>query len=79
MPVGSKFTEAQIIEIMDSFNSGASASDLCRLHDISARTLFRWRAERGRQALRERLKELLAENKRLRLMLGAAGGAAVGR
>ncbi len=80
MPTGSNFTEAQIVEIIDSYDTGASLHDLCMIHNISARTLYRWRAQRGRDrdALRDRLKELVAENKRLRLMLASAGGFVVG-
>jgi putative transposase len=81
MPAGSRFTEAQIIEIIDRYESGVSPYDLCKAHGMSVRTLHRWRAERGRDrdAFRRRLQELQAENQKLRLMLADPSSVAVGR
>ncbi len=64
----SRFSEEQIIRILEQHQSGASTQDLCREHGISTGTFYRWKAKFGGMNVSEarRLKELEAENTRLK-------------
>jgi putative transposase len=55
----SKFSEAQITEILKEGESGMPISDLLRNHGISRPTYFNWRAKYGGVSVSEpkRLKE----------------------
>jgi len=66
----SKFTESQIIGILKAHESGAKAADLCREHGISTATFYKWRSKYGgmEASALKRLKELEAENSRLKRM-----------
>jgi len=41
----SRFSEEQIIVIMNEHQAGLSASDLCRKHGVSGSTFYKWRAK----------------------------------
>ncbi|MGY3134155.1 putative transposase [Bradyrhizobium sp. USDA 4501] len=41
------FTEEQIIGVLKEHAAGMSASDLCRKHDISDATFYKWRSRYG--------------------------------
>ena len=43
----SRFTQGQIIGVLQEHQAGASASDLCRKHGISNATLYTWRLKYG--------------------------------
>ena len=64
----SRFSEAQIAEILKEGESGVSISDLIRKHGISRPTYFNWRAKYGGISVSElkRLKDLEAENAKLK-------------
>ena len=64
----SRFTEAQIIEILKENEAGVKASDLARKHAVSEHTIFRWKAKFGGMTVSEaqRLKQLEDENRRLK-------------
>jgi putative transposase len=66
----SKFTESQIFKILEESKSGVSVPDLCRQHGISSATYYKWRAKYGGMdvSMISRLKELEAENQRLKKM-----------
>ena len=66
----SKFNESQIIAILKQQNSGMSVNDICREHGISQPTFFNWKKKySGMEAAQlKRLKELEAENARLKRM-----------
>ena len=66
----SKFSEQQIVAILKQNESGVSVPDLCREHGISSATFYKWRAKYGGMdaSLIKRLKELEAENTRLKKM-----------
>ena len=82
----SRFSDEQIIGILQEHQAGMSAADLCRQHGISDATFYKWRSKYGGmdvsdakrlQALEEenaKLKKLLAESvldvSTLREMLG---------
>ena len=64
----SRFTEAQIIGILEQAEGGAKVGDLAREHGVSTATIYNWRAKFGGMDVSEakRLKELEGENRRLK-------------
>jgi len=66
----SRFSDSQILSILKQNESGTSAPDLCREHGMSTATFYKWRAKfSGMDAsLMKRMKELEAENARLKKM-----------
>jgi putative transposase len=63
----SRFTEAQIVAILQESTAGAKTADLLRHHGISAQTLYSWKRKFGGMTVSEaaRLKALEEENRRL--------------
>jgi putative transposase len=66
----SKFTDSQILSILKQAEAGSPATELCREHGISSATFYKWRARYGGMdaSMMVRLKELEAENTRLKKM-----------
>jgi putative transposase len=66
----SKFTESQIVAILKQQEAGLSINDLCREHGISQATFFNWKKKFSGMdsGTLKRLKELEAENARLKRM-----------
>lgn len=66
----SKFTDSQIMAILKQAEAGTPVPELCREHGMSSATFYKWRAKfSGMDAsLMARLKELEAENARLKKM-----------
>ena len=66
----SKFTESQIVAILKLQDVGMSVSEICRQQGISQPTFFSWKKKySGMDATNlKRLKELEAENSRLKRM-----------
>ncbi len=65
-----RFTENQIIKILNEAEAGIPVTDLCRMHGFSSSTFYKRKAKYGgmdASALR-RLKELEEENRRLKEM-----------
>lgn len=64
----SKFSEAQIFDILKEHEAGLTAAEVARKYDISAQTLYRWKSKYGGMELSEvkRLKALEEENRRLK-------------
>ncbi len=67
----SRFTEEQIIGIIREYEAGAQLAELCRRHNISQTTFYKWRAKYGGMAVSDvrRLKALEEENRRLKQLL----------
>jgi putative transposase len=67
----SRFTEEQIVAVLQEHAAGAQASELCRRHGISTATLYGWRSRYGGMAVNElrRLKALEDENARLKRLV----------
>ena len=65
-----RFSEAQIIGVLNEVESGKSVKDVCREHGISDATFYNWRAKYGGMELSQvkRLKELEEENHQLKHM-----------
>ena len=66
----SKFTESQIVAILKQQEAGLSINDLCREPGISQATFFNWKKKFSGMdsGTLKRLKELEAENTRLKRM-----------
>lgn len=66
----SKFTDSQIMAILKQAEAGTPVPELCREHGMSSATFYKWRAKFGGMdaPLMARLKELEAENARLKKM-----------
>jgi len=66
----SKFTDSQIMSILKQAEAGAPVTELCREHGMSSATFYKWRAKFGGMdaSLMARLRELEAENARLKKM-----------
>lgn len=66
----SKFTESKIVSILKENEAGVSIPELSRKHGVSTATLYNWRAKYGGMSSSDlkRLKELEAENRKLKEM-----------
>ena len=66
----SRYTESQIMEILKKGESGVPVPDLCREFGMSSASYYKWRAKYGGMdaSMIKRLKELEAENQRLKKM-----------
>ena len=66
----SKFSDSQILSILKQNESGIPVQDLCREHGMSSASFYKWRAKFGGMdaSLMRRMKELEAENARLKKM-----------
>jgi len=58
-----RFTESQIVAILNDADAGLKVKDLCRKHGISDATYYNWKAKYGGMAASDlkRLKELETE------------------
>jgi len=63
-------SDSQIMQILNQAQAGTPVSELCREHGMSSATFYKWRAKYGGMdtAMISRLKELEAENARLKKM-----------
>lgn len=66
----SRFTDSQIMDALKRVESGLAVPDLCRELGVSTATFYKWRSKYGGMdvSLIARMKELEAENARLRKM-----------
>jgi putative transposase len=66
----SRYSDSQIMAILKQNENGVSVPDLCREHGMSTAMFYKWRAKFGGMdaSMMKRLKELEAENARLRKM-----------
>ncbi len=69
-----RYSEEKIISILKEHEAGASAKDLSRRHGVAENTVYRWKAKFGGMEVSEakRLRELEAENARLKRLLAEA-------
>ena len=69
-----RYTEEQIISILKEHEAGASAMELSRRHGVVENTIYRWKSKFGGMEVSEakRLRELEAENAKLKRLLGGA-------
>ena len=67
-----RFTEEQVIGILRQAEAdGVVIRDLCKKHNLTEQTFFRWRNKYGGMSVPDarRLKELEAENAKLKKLL----------
>ena len=67
-----RFREEQIVKILKLQENGLKVTEICRQHGISEQTFYRWKSKYGGMSISEikRLKELEAENRRLKQLIG---------
>ena len=67
----SRFTEEQIIAILNEQERGIATAEVCRTHGISQGTFYKWKAKFGGMDVSDarKLKSLETENARLKKLL----------
>jgi putative transposase len=71
LDVKKRFTEEQIIGFLREAEAGLAVAELCRRHGFSESSYYLWRSKFGGMNVSDakRLKELEAENARLKRLL----------
>lgn len=66
----SRFTETQIVGILQEADAGLKVAEVCRKHGISAPTFYNWKSKYGGLGVAElrRIKELEADHAKLKRM-----------
>ena len=66
----SRYSDSQVMAILRQAEAGTPVPELCREHGMSSATFYKWRSKFGGMdaSLMARMKELEAENKRLKKM-----------
>lgn len=66
----SRFTESQVLAVLQEGEAGVAVAELVRKHGISRNTYFKWKSKYAGATVPElrRLRELEAENARLKRM-----------
>ncbi len=66
----SRFSDSQILAVLKQHEAGVPVAELSREHNVSTALIYQWRAKFGGMdaSLMKRLKELEAENARLKKM-----------
>lgn len=66
-----RFTEEQIIKVLEEGRSGIKIEELCRKHGIAVPTYYSWRAKFGEMTVSEaqRLRALEQENAKLKKLV----------
>lgn len=69
-----RFTDEQIVGVLREHEAGGTAREVRRRHGISEQTLYRWKSKNGGMEVSgtRRLRELEAENGRLKRLLAEA-------
>jgi putative transposase len=67
----SRFTEEQIVAIVQEYAAGAKVSELCGKHGMSDASFYKWKAKYGGLQVSDvrRLKDLEVENGKLKKLL----------
>jgi putative transposase len=65
---GKRFTEEQIIRILQEAERGMTVAEVCRQHNCSEQSFYRWKAKYGGLSISEarRLRSLQRENTQLK-------------
>ena len=66
-----RFNEEQIVRILQKVEGGLKVRDVCKEHNVSEQTFYRWRSKYSGMAVADvrRLKTLEAENAQLKRLL----------
>ena len=69
-----RFTEEQIILILNEHEAGSRVPDLSRRHGVAENTIYRWKSKFGGMEVSDvkRLRELEAENGKLKRLYADA-------
>jgi putative transposase len=67
----SRFSEEQIVGVLQEWDTGAKVVDLVRRHGVTEQTLYRWKKKYGGLQVNEakRLKALEEENRQLKRLV----------
>lgn len=67
-----RFTEEQIIAVLQQAEAGVKTGELCRQVGITEQTFYRWKSKYGGMKVSDakRLRELEQENRKLKQLLG---------
>ena len=65
-----RYTESQIIRVLNEVEGGRMVKDVCREYGISDATYYNWKSKYGGMTASDvkKLKELVDENRRLKRM-----------
>lgn len=68
---GKRYSETEIVRILQEVNGGKALAEVARQYGVSENTLYRWKSRYGDMTSGEvqRVRELEAENARLKRML----------
>ena len=63
-----RFSEDQVVRILEEFDSGKSVEEICREYNVARSTIYMWRKKYGGidRPLLKKLKKLEKENARLK-------------
>lgn len=66
-----RFSEEQIVRLLKEAEAGTGVPDLCRRHNITQTTFYRWKKKYGGMEVSDarKLKSLEDENRRLKKLL----------
>jgi len=66
----SRYTDSQIMKILQQAEAGTPVSELCREHGMSNASFYKWRSKYGGMdaSMISKMKELEVENARLKKM-----------
>ena len=66
-----RYTEEQIIAVLKEADQGVKTSDLCRKHNVSDATIYKWKAKYSGMEVSDirKMKSLEDENRRLKQMV----------
>jgi len=67
----SRYSEEQIISILNEHEAGSKTADLCRQHGMSPATLYKWKSKFGGMEVSDakRLRVVEAENAKLKRLV----------
>ena len=68
---GNRYTEEQIVRILQEVNGGKPVAGVFREHGVSEQSVYRWRTKYGGMEVSDvrRLKQLVEENRRLKTLV----------
>jgi putative transposase len=66
-----RYTEEQIIGVLKTADQGMTTAEVCRQHNISSATLYKWKSKFGGMEVSDarRLKALEDENRKLKTLV----------
>ena len=66
-----RYTEEQIIAVLKEADAGVKTSELCRKHNVSDATIYKWKAKYSGMEVSDirKMKSLEDENRRLKQMV----------